>query len=58
MNTTRQPATTAKELAALLKKLDSEKRQKITAILTREGVMAGCFSQYCKGTLHAHAPTS
>ena len=57
MKTPPRPAS-IHDLAVRLRQLDREKQKKVVAILKREGVLAGCFSQYCKGTLHAHAPTS
>jgi hypothetical protein len=50
---------TAKEIAALLDKLDAETAQKLFRVLRKEGVFSGCFQQECKkqGGWH-HVPSS
>ena len=46
------------EARDLLQTIDPAVAQKLLDIVEKEFAMSGCFSQYCKGNLHAHAPTS
>jgi len=50
--------STPGEIASLLAGADPETIEVLTRILQRDGITSGCcFSQYCNGNFHAHAPT-